>query len=140
MIRIDRHEEIDGTDNSRPNRNHGVWEYSCPQYPRARGYSRQPLLDACRQLTTLYRITGQAVGVFHAGAEVANIFCSVDRGAALTVRESGLGAPRFVEYTPAPRADLSRIRSSSDWSDYSFAEGITRKSEPVTLVTTTEGA
>ncbi len=33
MIRI---EEIDGTSGSRPNRNHGVWEYTCAEYPRAR--------------------------------------------------------------------------------------------------------
>lgn len=61
MIRIELGAEIDGpkpTDGKR----HGIFEYQAAGYPLVRGYSRQPLLDACRQLKSLYGLTETLVG------------------------------------------------------------------------------
>src|SRR5882672_9719577 len=62
MIRIDRHQEVDGARARRPTRGHGVWEYSCPEYPLVCGVSRQPLFDDCRQLEAIYGVTVVAWG------------------------------------------------------------------------------
>jgi hypothetical protein len=89
MIRIERGAEVAP----------GVWEYSVCGYPQFRGKSRQPLLDACRQLKSIGGLTDQRAGVFRIGSEVADIFCVVREGAELTVSEpSGSGRARFVKY------------------------------------------
>jgi hypothetical protein len=82
----------------------GIWEYRAPQYPSVFGKSRQPLLDACRQLKSLYGLTGECVGVFRDGSEVADISCPIEAGAATTVKEADKGVVRFGKYV-----DLAKV-------------------------------
>jgi hypothetical protein len=89
VIRIDRRAEVAP----------GVWEYSVSGYPQIRGRSRQPRLDACRQLKSMGGLTDHIAGLFRRRMEVADIFCVVRVGAELTVSEpSGTGKVRFVKY------------------------------------------
>jgi hypothetical protein len=119
MIRIERGEEVDGR-GRRAGRNHGRWAYHALGYPLVCGYSRSPLLDACRQLKSLYGVTGERAGLFREGRDTADIFCSVDVGAATTVKEPGNGTVRFGKYVdlakvfPAGRAPMSPGLSSVD--------------------------
>lgn len=105
MIRINQGAEV----KHRP----GIWSYSCPTHPLVFGCSRQPLLDACRQLVTIYAITGQRVGLFREGAQVASISCPIELGASTTVTDSDRGTPRFAKYV---EFDPSRIWSRSSES------------------------
>src|SRR6267142_840281 len=59
-----------------------------------RGYSRQPLLDACRKLKALYAPTAQLVGLFRGGR--LDLCCDLEVGAATTVSEPDNGDIRFV--------------------------------------------
>jgi hypothetical protein len=92
--------EIDG----RGRRGRGVFAYHAPEYPLVRGFSRQPLLDGCRQLKSLYGVTGRRVGLFREGRETPDISCSVEAGAATTVKEPSNGGIRFGKYV-----DLSKV-------------------------------
>jgi hypothetical protein len=94
MIRIERGDETE--------KRRGVFEYHAAdrvRWPRVCGESDQPLLDACRQLKSLYGVTAQAVHLFNRGSQVADITCSVEVGAATTVSdpEKG-GGPRLARY------------------------------------------
>jgi hypothetical protein len=86
MIRIELGAEVD---------RRGVFEYSAPGYPLCKGVSRQPLLDACRQLKSTYGLTASRAGLFREGREVADLTCDLEDGAATTVREA---TTRFVKY------------------------------------------
>ena len=96
MIKIVRGAEIDGPKGDR--RRHGIWAYHAPAYPQVCGYSRQPLLDACRQLKSLHGLTGERAGLFREGSEVADISCLIEVGAATTVKEPDKGGVRFGKY------------------------------------------
>ena len=97
MIRIERGAEVAP----------GVWQYSVCGYPQVCGKSRQPLLDACRQLKSIGGLTDHLAGVFRSGSDVADIFCVVREGADLTVSEpSGVGKVRFVKYRALDAASL----------------------------------
>ena len=98
MIRIIKGPEVDGPKGEAAGRRHGIWAYSTVGYPRACGFSRQPLLDACRQLKSLYGLTGQRAGLFRDGRDTPDISCGVDVGAATTVREPAAGAIGFGKY------------------------------------------
>jgi hypothetical protein len=68
-------------------------------YPNICGRSRQPLLDACRQLKSMGGLTDHRAGVFRPGLDVVDISCVVREGAEFTVSEpSGTGKARFVKY------------------------------------------
>jgi hypothetical protein len=101
MIRIIRGAEVDGPGGEAGGKRHGVFAYRADggQYPRVCGYSRQPLLDACRQLKSLYGVTVQRVGLFRDGKDTPDISCPVEVVAAPTVQES-----RFAKYV-----DLSKV-------------------------------
>jgi hypothetical protein len=60
MIKIVKGAEVDGTRGEAGGKRHGVFAYHAdPElYPLGCGFSRQPLLDACRQLKSLYGVTG----------------------------------------------------------------------------------
>jgi hypothetical protein len=64
MIKIIRGAEVDGPKGQDGPRRHGMWAYHAPAYPEVCGYSRQPLLDACRQLKSLYGLSAERAGVF----------------------------------------------------------------------------
>jgi hypothetical protein len=74
----------------------GIWAYSVAQYGVQRR-SRQPLLDACRQLKRMGVALDARVGLFREGRQQADITCSVEVGAGLTVDEAG---PRFAKWRP----------------------------------------
>jgi hypothetical protein len=107
MIRIIRGEEVDGP--KRDKRGHGVFEYHAPRYPEVCGFSHQPLLDACRQLKALHGVTAQAAGLFREGCDTPDLTCSVDVGAATTLREPDDGAIRFAKYRAFPQ----RVRTEA---------------------------
>jgi hypothetical protein len=97
MIRIERGADVGS----------GIWQYSVCGYPLLSGKSRQPLLDACRQLKSMGGLTDHRAGVFRRGLEVADISCVVREGAELTVSEpSGIGRVRFVKYRAFDAAPL----------------------------------
>jgi hypothetical protein len=50
------------------------------------------------QLKSLYGLTGACAGLFREGSEVADISCTVEAGAATTVKEPDKGAVRFGKY------------------------------------------
>jgi hypothetical protein len=108
LIRIIRGEEVDGPKLDK--RGHGIFEYHAPRYPEVCGFSHQPLLDACRQLKSLYGVTAQAAGLFREGRDIPDLTCSVDVGAATTVSEPDKGAIRFVKYKAFPQ----RVRTEAE--------------------------
>ena len=61
------------------------------------GRSRQPLLDACRQIRAILGDTSQRAGLFREGRTEADISCSVNKGALLTVEDGPKGI-RFRKY------------------------------------------
>ena len=75
----------------------GIWEYTAPSL-RVGGRSRQPLLDACRQLKSLCAPTAQLAGLFREGRSSPDLTCSVEVGAATTVSEPDRGSIRLVPY------------------------------------------
>jgi len=82
-----------------PETSPGIFEYS-PSLALC-GRSRQPLLDACRQIKRAGGDTAQRAGVFREGRDTPDISCPVEAGAALTVEETVSG-PRFRKYQPYP--------------------------------------
>jgi hypothetical protein len=98
MIKIVRGAEVDGP-RARSGHRHGVWAYrASAAYPLVCGYSRQPLLDACRQLKSLHGLTTERAGLFREGSEVADISCPIEAGAATTVVERDKGTVKFEKY------------------------------------------
>jgi hypothetical protein len=79
MIRVERGAEISP----------GVYAYTPPSLGVS-GQSRQPLLDACRQIKSLLGPTGQLAGLFREGHSDWDTRCRVDVGAELTVKERAL--------------------------------------------------
>jgi hypothetical protein len=88
MIRIERGKEVSP----------GVWAYTVRELGLC-GKSRQPLLDACRQIKSLGGFTAHRAGVFREGRAEPDISCRVGIGAELTVSEpANRGRARFVPY------------------------------------------
>jgi hypothetical protein len=77
----------------------GIWLYSVPGTPLV-GRSRQPLLDACRQLKRMGADPLDGAGLFRAGRSEPDITCSIEAGAAATVLETAIVRPRFGKFTP----------------------------------------
>ncbi len=67
------------------------------------GRSRQPLLDACRDIKRITGATKEIAGIFREGREHADMFCPVEKGASLTVSEPDKGTVKFVKYTEFKR-------------------------------------
>jgi hypothetical protein len=89
MIRVERGAEIPP----------GVFAYTVPSLGLS-GRSRQPLLDACRQIKSLRGPTGQLAGLFREGHSEWDIRCRVDVGAEFTVKEESAGGIRFARHKP----------------------------------------
>src|SRR6516225_10836986 len=89
MIRVDLGAEISP----------GAFAYTVPSLGLS-GRSRQPLLDACRQIKTLLGPTGQLAALFRQGHSDWDIRCRVDVGAELTVKEESAGGIRFARHKP----------------------------------------
>ena len=91
MIRVELGEEIGGR---------GVWRWTCPRYG-LQGRSRQPLLDACREIKRMGGDPLANVGLFREARSVPDMTCGLGWGAGKTVDESG---PKFAKWKPHPRA------------------------------------
>jgi hypothetical protein len=88
MIRIERGAEVAP----------GIWEYSVPSLA-LRSKSRQPLLDACRQIKRILGSTGARACLFRGTSTVPDISCLVEKGALLTVKEPDKGKTiHFANY------------------------------------------
>jgi hypothetical protein len=77
----------------------GVFAYTVPSLGLS-GRSRQPLLDACRQIKSLLGPTGQLAGLFREGHSEWDVRCRVDVGAELTIKEESAGGIRFAKHKP----------------------------------------
>jgi hypothetical protein len=87
-IRVERGAEV------RP----GVFEYEAVAGVRIEGQSRQPLLDACRQIKTILTDTkSRRAAIYRVGRTEPDLSCSVDWGAAHTVNETANG-PKFAHF------------------------------------------
>ena len=95
MIRIERDREVAP----------GIWEYSIPSLGLS-GRSRQPLLDACRQIKAMGARTGERAGVFREGKTEPDISCPVEIGARFTVKERASGGIRFERFEEFDRSAL----------------------------------
>jgi hypothetical protein len=84
-------------------KNRGVFGYRIPSLG-LEGQSRQPLLDACRQIKSLLGDTGQRACLFRAGKSEPDISCSVAWGAAHTVKENP--TVHFAKFQEFDRARL----------------------------------
>ena len=102
MIRVERHEEV------RP----GNWRYTVPGFG-IEGRSRQPLLDACRQIRAILGDTSQRAGLFREGRTEADISCSVNKGALLTVEDGPKGI-RFRKYREFDRLAADDIAEAAE--------------------------
>ena len=76
MIRIERGQEVSP----------GIWEYSVPSLGLC-GRSRQPLLDACRQIERAGGDPETRAGLFREQSTEADISCRVGIGTKYTVSE-----------------------------------------------------
>src|SRR3984957_12157306 len=82
MMRIERGREVSP----------GIWEYAVPELGLS-GKSRQPLLDACRQIKRALGPTKaeqEHAGLYRPGRTHPDIFCAVLVGAGVTVAEPNL--------------------------------------------------
>ena len=92
IIRVELGQEIE---------RRGIWDYTVPEFEIS-GCSRQPLLDACRQIKRMGGPTaGRQIGLYREGKPAWDLMCGLDWGAAHTVDENG---PRFAKWKPHPRA------------------------------------
>ena len=73
----------------------GVFRYRVAGLP-IEGQSRQPLLDACREIKRILGPTEQRAGLFREGRSSPDISWSVEWGAAHSVGE--FSGTRFVKY------------------------------------------
>ena len=89
MIRVELGEEVN---------RHGRWRWTCPRYA-LRGVSRQPLLDACREIKSMGGDTALLVGLFREARSTPDMTCSVGCGASHSVRED---VTRFAKWAPHP--------------------------------------
>jgi hypothetical protein len=89
MIRVERGAEISP----------GVFAYTVPSLGLS-GRSRQPPLDACRQIKSLLGPTGQLAGLFRKGHSEWDIRCPVDGGAEFTVKEESASGVRLARHKP----------------------------------------
>jgi hypothetical protein len=106
MIRVEI-EEIEG---------HGIYGYTMRGLA-IEGRSRQPLLDACRQIKRMGGDTAQRAGLFRAGRQEPDISCTVAAGAALTVVETPKAGPYFARFRELPigvRTEFESTRVPDD--------------------------
>jgi hypothetical protein len=90
MIRIVRGSEVSP----------GLWEYTVPSLSLS-GRSRQPLLDACRQIKRAGGDPRTPAIIYREGVEYPDMSTTVGYGAGLTVSETDKGI-RFVKFKEFP--------------------------------------
>lgn len=79
----------------------GTWPYKVGGRLMG-GFSRQPLLDACRQLKAMGEPEAAPIGLFWLDSTVWSVRTTVGAGAALTVEETdrGIRFRRFRDFRP----------------------------------------
>jgi hypothetical protein len=87
MIRVELGEEV---------KRRGRWRWTCPRFAVG-GISRQPLLDACREIKRMGGDTADIVGLFREARSTPDATCSVGWGADHTVDET---TTRFAKWKP----------------------------------------
>jgi len=92
MIRVELGEEV---------RKRGKWRWSV-RGGSLRGVSRQPILDACRELKRSGEAGDALVGLFREGRSVPDLTCRLDWGAGHTVVEDDFEPIRFKKFRPGP--------------------------------------
>jgi hypothetical protein len=95
MIRIEMGEEVHGR---------GRWRWKVPAMA-LEGFSRQPLLDACREIERTSGAGDRRVGLFREGRSTPDMTCTVRWGASKTVDEEG---PWFKKWKPRPAELVNR--------------------------------
>lgn len=75
-----------------------MFRWSVPSL-NLQGQSRQPLLDACREIKSILGDTAERAGLFREGRDTPDISCPVNAGAVLTVEDSVKGVT-FRKYRP----------------------------------------
>jgi hypothetical protein len=88
MIKVEIVEEV---------KNRGLFKYRVAGL-LIEGRSRQPLIDACRQIKALLGPNDHPAGLFREGRSTPDISCKVEWGASHTVLEPSEGRIRFVKY------------------------------------------
>jgi hypothetical protein len=78
----------------------GIWEYTVPSLTLS-GRSRQPLLDACRQIQRTGADPRTPAIIYREGVEHPDMSTTVGYGANLTVSETDKGI-RFVKFKEFP--------------------------------------
>jgi hypothetical protein len=71
------------------------------------GRSHQPLLDACRQIKRILGDTGEHAALFREVRTQWDMRCSVEWGAAHTVKEPSDGTIHFAKYRPFPDSAMA---------------------------------
>jgi hypothetical protein len=87
---------------------HGALDYRfCVAGMAVEGRSRQPLLDACRQIKSLMGPTVHHAGLFRAGRSTPDISCPVQWGAEHTISEPSEARIRLAKYREMPTDALA---------------------------------
>jgi hypothetical protein len=90
MIKIERGREVAP----------GIFEYSIPSLALS-GRSREPLLDACRQIQAILGDPcREQAGIYREGHDQPDMTCPVDVGAKYRVAEDTKNGPRFRKFEP----------------------------------------
>jgi hypothetical protein len=85
------------------------FKYTVPEFDLS-GKSRQPLLDACREIIKVGGDKNARAGLFRGDRAEADLSCRVGIGARMLVDESG---PCFKKWKPFPHGTVSSTRIKS---------------------------
>jgi hypothetical protein len=94
----------------------GIFEYSIPSLALC-GRSRQPLLDACRQIKRACdptSLAGKRAGVFRDGKAEPDISCLVLNGAELTVAGPSNGKIHFTKFREFELSVLKAVDAATN--------------------------
>ena len=91
MIRVELGEEV---------KKRGKWRWKVPALA-LEGFSRQPLLDACREIKrTSEALSDARAGLYRLGREEPDLVCGVEWGAGKTVDESNTTFHKWKPWLP----------------------------------------
>ena len=108
LIKVELGEEVDGPGKD-AGRRHAKWHWMIAELSLS-GYSRQPLLAACRAIKRMGGATDtQRMALYWPGKMQPSMVCSVGWGAAHTVDETTL---RFTRWKPYPGREF--VRDTAD--------------------------
>jgi hypothetical protein len=104
VIRVELGEEVKSRNKA------SKWRWMCAELGLS-GLSREPLLDACRAIKRMGGQTEhQQIGLYRPGRDGPDLFCSVEVGAELTVKENEKVGPVLVKWAPHEFAQTGQFR------------------------------